>query len=70
MILDQLKNIPDGQPFVQTDRLTIYTLKSADGNDVTGFQVILDGKEKIFKVKNNDILEAFKEMEKFTGKIL
>lgn len=70
MMLDILNNIPDGKPFVQTDRLTIYCLKSDDGTRVTGFHVILDGKEKIFKVKKDDILSAWKEMEDYTGKFL
>lgn len=70
MLLDLLKNTPDGQPFVQTERLTIYVLRSDDGNKISAFHVLLDGKEKIFKIKKDEILQAWKEMENYTGKFL
>lgn len=76
MRMDLLNNVPDGQPFVQTDRLTIYVLRDKVSDKISSFHTILDGQEKIFKVKppdkkgTNEILEAWIEMEKYTGKIL
>lgn len=76
MNMDQLNDTPNNNPFVQTDRLTIWTLHPPDGSKITGFKVLLDGVEKTFKVKEtkrkdvNEILEAWLEMEKYTGKIL
>lgn len=72
MNLDQLSNVPDGEPFVKTHKLTIYTLRSDDGTKIIGFHTVLDGKEKVFKVdpKKNNIQETWMEMEKYTGKVL
>lgn len=70
MLMDMLSNIPEGQPFVKTDRLAIYVLTTPDKTKITGFDATVDGKQKIFKVKKDDILGAWKEMEVFTGKFL
>jgi hypothetical protein len=70
MNLDQLSNTQTTDPFVKTDRLSIFVLRTPDDTKVTGFKVILDGKEKTFKVKDNNILSAWIEVEGYTGKIL
>jgi hypothetical protein len=76
MNLDLLNSVPNGEPFVNTDRLSIYSIRSPDGNNVVGFRVVLDGEEKIFKAKpsskkgSNEILEAWIEVERYTGKFL
>lgn len=53
------------KPFYKDDRLTLTFLQSE--SMITEIWVTVDGKEKKFKVKDFNILKAFKELEKFTN---
>lgn len=68
-----LSNIPSTfspqKHFYNDGNLKCTTL--VKNNKVTGFSVIHEGKEKIFKVneKTLDILKAFTEMENYVAKL-
>lgn len=66
MKISQLKTAPKGKPFVKTDRLEIHII--TQGHKLHEMKATLDGEAKTFKV-NGDPLKAWKQVEKFVGKI-
>jgi hypothetical protein len=65
MKINAAKHAVIRRPFYSDDKLEITTLYEA--NKITGWVVDIKGKgRKEMKVKGNDILGAWKEVEKYT----
>ncbi len=67
MKLSAAKHNKKQHPFVSTEKLNI-TVKQ-EKNKIVGFDVKYNGKIKYFPVKNLNITNAWKEVEKFTKTI-
>lgn len=63
MKLSALQTPKNRTPFIKTDRLEVVTVE--EKGLITQFDVTMDGKKKEFKVRNGEILKAWKEVEKF-----